>query len=163
MAVFSLGKYFARYGEFRNSQLTQMKRDKTIARYYTVGISSVFRSSAKIHFSRTRTIRVRMLTRRRSRSRGTDRERSTKYYNSIRGFRLTLRKGVEAESALRSRRSGLCIAGRGFENGADRAFTPLPQYKPDKHVSIINKKHDELGYTHTDAAPRRAVGDRATN
>lgn len=112
MAVFSLGKYFARYGEFRNSQLTQMKHDKTIARYYTVGISSVFRSSAKIHFSRTRTIR--MLTRRRSRSRGTDRERSTKYYNSIRrsaicGFRLTLRKGVEAESALRSRRSGLSL------------------------------------------------------
>lgn len=49
--------------------------------------------------------------------------------------------------------------GRGFESGADRAFTPPAQYKPGKHVSIINKKHDEHADTPTRTRLRSAADE----
>lgn len=142
-----------------------MKHDKTIARCYTVKISSVFRSSMKIHqFSRTRT-RTMVPPRTYVNAFGVRAWPSDPRDNSVARSAASERlcgKTQKAESALCG---GLYIAGCGFKSGANRTFTPPAQYKPGKHVGIINKKHDEHGYTHTSTRqpPSRTLLYRATN
>lgn len=133
-----------------------MKYDKTIMRCYTVKISSVFRSSTKIHhFSRTHTIGApHSAFARNGAIREIIRSRYPRFSDRLCG-KTQKRKARSAEDVSVYQPVAASRAAR------IRAFTPPAQYKPGKHVGIINKKHDEHGYIHTNTLA--AVEDVPSN